>query len=255
MLASATNAPATICGARSALTPSNSARSAAVILEMKFMSCLRPVAVSVRLTRGPAPDGAAPVSRARDRNVFDVATARSGGPASSIPAPASASSVASQSRSMATRRRPGGSSGSHSRVSRPAPSGSDIATSGSSSTPLDSSSDPPPMSMLMIRPALHPYQRRTARNVSRDSSTPLSTCSATPVSACTRASTSSEFVASRTAEVANAISSAQPELVAILANSSMVPTNLSAPLRVSLPEPSMASASRSDALVELIGVG
>ena len=62
-------------------------------------------------------------------------------------------------------------------------------------------------------------------------------------------------MASRTAEVANAISSAQPELAAILANSSMVPTSLSAPLRVSLPEPSMASASRSDALVELIGVG
>ena len=91
------------------------------------------------------------------------------------PAPprlASASSVSSQSRSIATRRRPGGSSGNHSRVSRPAPSGSDNATSGSSSTPLDSSSEPPPMSMLMIRPALHPYQRRTARNVSRDSSTP-----------------------------------------------------------------------------------
>lgn len=58
MLASATKAPATICGARSALTPSSSARSAVVILEMKDMSCLRPFAVSVLLTRGPAPDGA-----------------------------------------------------------------------------------------------------------------------------------------------------------------------------------------------------
>ena len=38
ILASATNAPATICGARSALTPSSSARSAVVILEMKAMS-------------------------------------------------------------------------------------------------------------------------------------------------------------------------------------------------------------------------
>ena len=65
----------------------------------------------------------------------------------------------------------------------------------------------------------------------------------------------SEFFASRTAEVANAITSAHPELVAILENSSMVPTSLSAPLRVSLPEPSMASASRSEDLVELIGVG
>ena len=91
------------------------------------------------------------------------------------------------------------------------------------------------MSMLMMRPALQPYQRRTARNVSLDSSTPLSTCSATPVSACTLASSSSEFLASRTAEVANAISSAQPELAAILESSSSVPINLSAPLRVSLP--------------------
>ena len=78
------------------------------------------------------------------------------------------------------------------------------------------------MSRLMIRPALHPYQRRTARNVSRDSSTPRSTCSSTPVSLRTRASTSSEFSASRTADVANAISSSQPELTAILANSSIV---------------------------------
>ena len=180
ILASATKAPATICGARSALTPSSSARSAVVILEMKDMSCLRPFAVSVRLTRGPAADGAAPVSRASDRKVFDVATARSGLPASIILAAASAISASSQSRSMPTRRRPGGSSASHSRVSRPAPSGSDIATSGSSSTPLDSSSEPPPMSRLMIRPALQPYQRRTARKVKRDSSTPRSTCSCTP---------------------------------------------------------------------------
>ena len=35
----------------------------------------------------------------------------------------------------------------------------------------------------------------------------------------------------------------------------MVSISLSAPLRVSLPELSMVSASRSDALVELIGVG
>ena len=78
ILASATKAPATICGARSALTPSNSARSAAVILEMNAMSCLSPLAVKVRFTRGPAPEGAAPVSRANERKVLDDATARSG---------------------------------------------------------------------------------------------------------------------------------------------------------------------------------
>ena len=55
-------------------------------------------------------------------------------------------------------------------------------------------------------------------------------------------------MASRTAEVANAIRSAQPELAAILANSSTVSISLSAPLRVSLPESSIASASRSGGL-------
>src|SRR3984893_18844037 len=81
MLASATNAPATICGDRSVLTPSNSARSTAVILEMNAINCRRPVAVNVLFTRGPAPEGAAPVSRASDRTVFHDATAHSGGPA------------------------------------------------------------------------------------------------------------------------------------------------------------------------------
>src|ERR1700742_3716 len=83
MLAPAPGAPATICGARSALSPSSSARSAVVILEMKDMSCLRPFAVSVRFTRGPAADGAAPLRRANERNVFEVAPARSASPASS----------------------------------------------------------------------------------------------------------------------------------------------------------------------------
>ena len=175
ILASATRAPATICGARSALTPSSSALSAVVILEMNAMSWRRPLLVRTRLTRGPAADGAAPVSRASDRNVFEVPTARSGAPALRTALAASAISLSSQSRSIDTRRRPGGSSASHSRVSRPAPRGSDIATSGSSSTPLDNSSEPPPMSRLMIRPALQPYQRRTARKVSRDSSLPEST--------------------------------------------------------------------------------
>jgi L-aspartate oxidase len=64
-----------------------------------------------------------------------------------------------------------------------------------------------------------------------------------------------QIVASRTADVANAISSAQPELAAILANSETVSTSLSAPRRVSRPESSIASARRRAALVELIGVG
>ena len=255
MLASATNAPATICGARSALTPSSSARSAAVILEMKAMSCLNPAAVNVLFTRGPAPDGAAPVRRANDRNVFEVATVRSGAPASSTLAPASAISVASQSRSIATRRRPGGSSGSHSLVSRPAPSGSDNATSGSSSTPLDSSSEPPPMSMLMIRPATPavPAAHREEGEPGLVDPAEHLECHAGLGAhpgehvlgvlgiAHGRRGERHQLRAARTACDLG-------ELVD-------VSTSLSAPLRVSLPDESIASASRSDALVELIGVG
>ena len=56
----------------------------------------------------------------------------------------------------------GGSPGSTSRVSRPAPSGSDAITSGSSSMPAAISSDPPPMSMHQQpagRPAEPPPDR------------------------------------------------------------------------------------------------
>src|SRR5699024_4740937 len=76
ILASATSAPATSCGDLSALTPSSSARSAAVILEINAISCRSPPAVSVRLTRGPALEGAAPVSLASVRKVLEVPTHR-----------------------------------------------------------------------------------------------------------------------------------------------------------------------------------
>ncbi|SFM55863.1 hypothetical protein SAMN05421805_101700 [Saccharopolyspora antimicrobica] len=56
-----------------------------------------------------------------------------------------------------------GSSGRNSRVSRPAPSGSETASSGSASRPSMISIDPPPMSTTSSRPADHPYQLRTAR--------------------------------------------------------------------------------------------
>ena len=52
-----------------------------------------------------------------------------------------------------------------------------------------------------------PNQRRTARNVSRASSSPGRTCSRTPVSSRTRRMTSSPLVASRSADVANDMSS------------------------------------------------
>ena len=46
---------------------------------------------------------------------------------------------------------------------------------GTSSSPAASSSEPPPMSRHSSRPALQPNQRRTARKVSRASSSPVST--------------------------------------------------------------------------------
>ncbi len=104
----------------------------------------------------------------------------------------------------------GGSSGRNATVERPAPRGSERATSGTSSMPCAISSEPPPMSKSRIRSADQPYQRRTARKVRRASSSPESTCSSTPVSRATRASTSSPFAASRMADVAKGRSSSMP---------------------------------------------
>ena len=85
-------------------------------------------------------------------------------------------------RSWRTSSADGGSPASQSLVSRPAPSGSETATPGSSSTPAAISSEPPPMSSISSRPDDQPNQRRAARNVSRDSSAPGSTRMSTRVS-------------------------------------------------------------------------
>ena len=78
------------------------------------------------------------------------------------------------------------------RASRAAPSGSDQATSGASSAPPAISSEPPPMSKTASRPADQPNQRRTARKVSRASSSPDEhRRSRTPVRSWTWSSTSS----------------------------------------------------------------
>ena len=60
------------------------------------------------------------------------------------------------------------------------------------------------MSKTARRPADQPNQRRTARKVSRASSSPGSTAMRTPVSSATWSRTASQLRASRTAEVANA---------------------------------------------------
>ena len=75
------------------------------------------------------------------------------------------------------------------------------------------------MSATSNRPLLQPNQRRTARKVSRASSSPLSSSSRTPVSRSTSAITSSPLGASRMAEVANPVSCETPASSAITVES------------------------------------
>ena len=149
-----------------------------------------------------------------------MATARSGGPALATSAARRAISARTCLRNFRTCSGSGGLPESQSLVSRAAPSGSEIATSGSSSRPAAISSDPPPMSSMSTRPEDQPNQRRQARKVSRASSSPVSTLIATPVPSWTEASTSSPLAASRTAEVAKASSSSTPLSSAICSASS-----------------------------------
>ena len=174
-----------------------------------------PSSVSSRGTRSPAEYGAAPVSRARVRKVLLVAATRSGAPAprSFVPAGASSSSACSSSSSQRGQVRPAagparraGTGGSSARR----PAAATAPRRGPRRCPLASSSEPPPMSRTSSRPALQPNQRRTARKVSRASSSPVSTCRSTPVCSRTRSSTSRPLSASRIAEVTSASSSSQP---------------------------------------------
>ena len=123
-------------------------------------------------------------------------------------------SLAISARTCLRRRRTscgeGGSALSQSLVSRPAPSGSDAIASGSSSIPVATSSEPPPMSITSSRPEDQPNQRRAARKVRRASSWPVITLICAPVCSRIRARTCSPFTASRTAEVANAMISSTP---------------------------------------------
>ncbi len=146
---------------------------------------------STRRTSRPSPAGAAPQIRARDRKVLEVATEWSGADRSTDPASRAMSArIFLRSSRTASGSRP---AARWSRVSRPAPSGSDWATSGASSDPTAISSEPPPMSNTASRPDDQPNHRRTARNVSRASSSPGSTSMSTPVRSRTCSSTSSEL--------------------------------------------------------------
>jgi hypothetical protein len=149
----------------------------------------------------------------------------------------------------------GGSELIQSLVRRPAPSGSDALTSGSSSIPDATSSEPPPMSITSSRPEDQPNHRRAARNVRRASSGPVITVICAPVCSRIRPRTCSPFTASRTAEVANAIRSSTPLSSAICSASSTMPRRLRSPGPDSELPFSRDSASLSSTLCENAGVG
>ena len=111
------------------------------------------------------------------------------------------------------------------------------------------------MSKTARRPADQPNQRRTARKVSRASSSPDSTSSETPVSVSTCARTSSELTASRTAEVAKPSISSQPLSSAIRVAAAQKSVRASTPFWVTAPSGSRCSARRSACLWEDAGSG
>jgi hypothetical protein len=111
------------------------------------------------------------------------------------------------------------------------------------------------MSKTVSLPADQPNQRRTARNVSRASSSPDSTSMATPVRSRTWASTASELTASRTAEVANDNIASQPFSSATTSASAVNEVSASTPVGLTAPASSRCSASRSGCLKEYAGSG
>lgn len=86
-----------------------------------------------RADAGAAAEGAAPVSRAKERKVLEVAVTHSGPLMAGKYAKASSICASMCLRSFFTDFGDGGSSGSRSRVRRPAPRGRDSACEGSSS--------------------------------------------------------------------------------------------------------------------------
>ena len=131
-----------------------------------------PCAAAAVARTAPSSEAGAPHMRARERKVFDVATVWSPTPIRSREPASRAISARTYLRSARNCSSVGMSSGNQLRVSRPAPSSYDTATSGRSSMPAAISSEPPPMSNTASRPDDQPNHRRTARNVSRASSSP-----------------------------------------------------------------------------------
>src|SRR5699024_4908834 len=111
------------------------------------------------------------------------------------------------------------------------------------------------MSILVMRPADQPYQRRTAKKVRRASSSPVRISRATPVSFSTSAKTSSEFGAERTAEVAKAMNSSQSSFLPSSEASLTAEISRLTPLGWILPSLSNCSTRRNGVFQSLIGVG
>ena len=111
------------------------------------------------------------------------------------------------------------------------------------------------MSKTASRPEDQPNQRRTARKVSRASSSPGITSISTPVRSRTRARTSSPLRASRTAEVAKPASSPQPLSSATSTEEATNRVSASTPASLTAPVASRCSASRSGSLWEYAGIG
>ncbi len=104
------------------------------------------------------------------------------------------------------------------------------------------------MSKTASRPADQPNQRRTARKVSRASSSPDSTDRSTSVTSLTWARTASELTASRTADVAKPSMSSHPLSSATDTASRQNFVSASTPASETAPDSSRCSARRSGCL-------
>ena len=111
------------------------------------------------------------------------------------------------------------------------------------------------MSKTPRRPDDQPNQRRTARNVSRASSSPGMTSMSTPLASRTAARTSSALTASRTADVAKASTVEQPLSSASARASTTYLTRREMPSASTAPSSSRCSERRSDSLNVWAGIG
>ena len=213
MAASATIAPATSCAER----PSDTPGMLAALARRSSRPAVGTMLAQVVGAQHPAHDGC-PRSTARHRRCgpaagrsCDVATAMRGSPTRAQPADDLGDGRPRVPAQLRTSSGGGGSPARKSRVSRPAPSGTDTATSGSSSVPDGQ----------LQRAAADVEDAGSGRWTSRTSDARRGrSCGprprrrapamSSPVSCRTRARTCSPLAASRIADVANAMISVAP---------------------------------------------